>query len=261
MKFNQLNPLKRVSYRSFFVLLRHRDVFIKTISTSLIPPFLDPLFYLLGMGYGLGSMISPIRGSSYVEFIAPALIASVIMSAPFFECTVGSFVRIHYQKTFDAMLATPLSIEDIVTGDIMYGASRAVVQGASILIVVALFGLVKSPLAILIIPCCFIFGLAFGSMAMLYTSFIPAINYVDYFFTLVMTPMFIFAGTFFPVSQLPGWAQTVADFMPLYHTVNITRGLSSGNLSGLHIDLIWLLVCGLIFYALALYRMRIKFNK
>jgi lipooligosaccharide transport system permease protein len=213
------------------------------------------------MGYGLGSMISPIKGNSYVEFIAPALVASVIMSAPFFECTVGTFVRIYYQKTFDAMISTPLSIEDVVTGEIMYGAARAVIQGASILIVIALFGLVKSPLAILIIPFCFIFGMVFGSIAMLYTSFIPAINYVDYFFTLVMTPMFIFAGTFFPVSQLPAWAQQAAIFMPLYHTVNITRALCGGNLENILADIIWLLACGLIFYALALYRMRLKYQK
>lgn len=257
----KLNPYRNVSHRAFYVWQRHRDVFLKTIKTSLIPPFLDPLFYLLGMGYGLGSMISPIKGVSYVEFIAPALLASVMMSAPFFECTIGTFVRIQYQKTFDAMISTPLSVEDVVTGDLLYGASRATLQGSAIMIVLIAFGLVKSPLGLLILPLCFIIGLAFGSLALFYTSFIPAINYVDYFFTLVMTPMFIFAGTFFPISQLPLWAQKVAYFMPLYHAVNITRGLSFGNVGGLWKDFAWLLVFGLFFYALALARMRRRLLK
>jgi lipooligosaccharide transport system permease protein len=256
-----INPYSGVSHRAFYVFLRHRDVFMKTLSTSLIPPFLDPLFYLLGMGYGLGSMISPIKGMSYVEFIAPALVASVIMTAPFFECTVGSFVRMHYQKTFDAMISTPLSVEDVVTGDILYGAGRALLQGIAIFIVILAFGLVKSPLALLIVPLCFLLALAFGPIAMLYTSFIPAINYVDYFFTLVITPMFIFAGTFFPIEQLPAWAQKVAWFMPLYHTVNIIRGLNVGNLAGIWDDMLWMIFCGLLFYWLALLRMRRRILK
>jgi lipooligosaccharide transport system permease protein len=255
MKFN---PFSGVSHRAIYVFMRHRDVFMKTLTTSLIPPFLDPLFYLLAMGYGLGSMISPIKGMSYVEFIGPALVASVIMTAPFFECTVGSFVRMHYQKTFDAMMATPLSAEDVVTGEILYGAGRALLQGTAIFIVILLFGLVKSPYAIFIIPLCFILALAYGPMAMLYTSFIPAINYVDYFFTLVMTPMFLFAGTFFPIGQLPIWAQKVAWFMPLYHTVNITRNLNIGNVASIWSDLLWVAVCGITFYALALWRMRAR---
>lgn len=261
MQFALLNPFKGVSHRAYYVFLRHRDVFVKTITTSLIPPFLDPLFYLLGMGYGLGSMISPIHGMTYVQFIAPALVASVMMTAPFFECTVGTFVRIEYQKTFDAMISTPLSTEDVVTGDIMYGAGRAMLQGTAILIVITLFGLVKSPWAILIIPLCFLLGLVYGSMAMLYTSFIPAINYVDYFFTLIMTPMFIFAGTFFPVAQLPHWAQKAAWFMPLFHTVNITRALNIGDIGAIWGNMLWMLICGLIFYALALWRMRHRLVK
>lgn len=256
-----INPYKGVSYRAFFVLHRHRDVFLKTIKSSLIPPFLDPLFYLLGMGYGLGSMISPIKGMSYVEFIAPALLASVMMTAPFFECTIGTFVRIHFQKTFDAMISTPLSVEDVVTGDLMYGASRATLQGTAIMIVLILFGLIKSPLAILILPLSFLIGLVFGSLALFYTSFIPAINYVDYFFTLVMTPMFIFAGTFFPIDRLPLWAQKFAYFMPLFHAVNITRGLASGQAAGLWRDFAWLAVFGAFFYALALIRMRKRLLK
>jgi lipooligosaccharide transport system permease protein len=254
--------IDRVSYRSFFVLARHRDVFLKTWKTSLIPPFLDPFFYLLAMGYGLGSFVVKIEGMSYIEFIAPGLIASVIMTAPFFENSIGSFVRLTYQKTFDAMVSTPVSIEDVATGELLYGAFRAAVQGISILIVVAAFGLVKSWLVVFIPLLCLFGGFVNGTIALSYMTFMPTISYVDYFFTLFMTPMFLIAGTFFPISQLPHWVQNVAYMMPLYHIVNITRALCSGtNLMIIPGELLWLAVCGAVFYMFSLYRMNKRMRK
>ncbi|MBD3234240.1 MAG: ABC transporter permease [candidate division Zixibacteria bacterium] len=242
-----------VSGRAFSVLLRHRDVFKKMLKTQLIPPFLDPLFYLLGMGYGLGAMIRDIEGYSYVEFIAPALVASAMMTAPSYECGIGGYVRLYYQKTWDAMIATPLSIEDVVTGEILYGISRALLQTTAILIVIVLFGLVKSPLAIFVPFVCVLGGAMFGSIALSYISRIPNINYIDYYFTLVMTPMFIFAGTFFPVTQLPEWAQKAAFFMPLYHVVLVTRSFVTGDI---HPDLwqsiVWIIIVGAFFFGLSL---------
>ena len=257
-----LKLLGGVSHRSFLVLARHRDVFLKMWKTSLIPPFLDPFFYLVAMGYGLGSLVVKVQGMSYAEFIAPGLIASVIMSAPFFENAVGSYVRLYYQKTFDAMVSTPVSIEDVATGELLYGASRALIQGVSILIVVLLFGLVKSWFVVFIPFLCIFAGFVNGSIALSYMTFIPNINYVDYLFNIVMTPMFLFAGTFFPVSQLPLWVQKIAFFMPLYHIVNITRALCSGeNLRIIPVSLLWLVVCGAIFYIFSLYRMNCRMRK
>jgi lipooligosaccharide transport system permease protein len=256
------NNLSNVSHRSFLVLARHRDVFFKMWKISLIPPFLDPLFYLVGMGYGLGALVVKIQGMSYAEFIAPGLIASVMMTAPFFENSIGSYVRLTYQKTFDAMVSTPVSIEDVATGELLYGASRAAIQGTSILLVVAAFGLVKSWLVVFIPLLCLFAGFVNGTIALSYMTFMPAISYVDYFFTVVMTPMFLFAGTFFPVSQLPHWAQSMAYMMPLYHIVNITRSLCTGtNLETILGDLLWLTVCGAIFYLFSLYRMNRRMRK
>ena len=261
-RINAINLASGVSYRSFYVLARNYRVFLKTWKTSVVPPFLDPLFYLVGMGYGLGALVVKIQGMTYVQFIAPALIASVMMTAPFFENAIGSYVRLYYQRTFDAMISTPVSIEDVTTGEIMYGAFRALFQGVAILAVVAMFGLVKSPLALFIPFLCIFAGFVNGAIALSYMTYIPAISYVDYFFTVIMTPMFIFAGTFFPVSQLPTWAQKVAYIMPLYHIVNITRALCSGNhLATIPGDLLWLLVCGTVFYIFSLYRMNRRMRK
>ena len=251
-----------ISYRAFYVLGRNCRVFLKTWKTSVIPPFLDPLFYLVGMGYGLGALVIKIQGMSYVEFIAPALIASVMMTAPFFENAIGSYVRLYYQRTFDAMVSTPVSIEDVATGEILYGSFKALVQGVAILSVVAMFGLIKSPLAAFIPLLCVFAGFVNGAIALSYMTYIPAISYVDYLFTVIMTPMFLFAGTFFPVSQLPAWAQKAAYMMPLYHIVNITRALCSGdNLGTIPGDLLWLLGCGSIFFVFSLYRMNCRMRK
>jgi lipooligosaccharide transport system permease protein len=252
-----LTPFLALSHRSFRVLQRHKDVFMKMWKTSIFPPFIDPIFYLFGMGYGLGALVVKVEGMSYAQFIAPGLISSVIMSAPFFECTIGAFVRLKYQNTWDAMISTPVSIEDVVTGEILYGCAKSLLQGGAILIVVALFGLVLSPWALLIPLVCIFAGFMFGAIAMVYTSFIPELSYVDYFFTLLMTPMFIFAGTFFPVKNLPFWAQKAAYYMPLYHTVNINRMLITGRINSSIIDdLIWVFGVGLIFFFLSLKLMR-----
>jgi len=250
-------PFPNVSSRAFSVLMRHRDVFLKMWKTTIIPPFLDPLFYLVGMGYGLGALVNKIEGYTYVEYIAPALIASVTMSAAFFECAIGGYVRMYYQHTWDAMISTPLSIEDVITGEILYGAARALLQGMAILLVITLFGLVKSPLALLMPFVCVAGGFMFGSIAITYISWIPYLSYVDFLFTLVMTPMFIFAGTFFPVSQLPQWAQKVAFFMPLYHIVLICRSLVTGVVHPQILQsIIWVLVAGSIFFAIAIRALR-----
>lgn len=246
-----------ISYRCLRVLQRHRDVFWKNAKSNLIPPFFDPLFYLLAMGYGLGALVAKIKGLSYPEFIAPAIAASVALTAPSFECIVGTLVRMKEQKTWDAMIHTPVSVEDVITGEILFGAARSVIQAVSILIVIWLFGLIHSPLVVLLPLVIFISGIIHGSLAMTYTSFFPEFNYMDYYFTLVMTPMFLFAGTFFPVERLPGWAHTVAWFMPLYHTTTISRALTTGLGSWhLALNVLWLLVaCGL-FYLLALVAMK-----
>lgn len=246
-----------VSYRAFSVLMRHKDVFIKMWKTTLLPPFLDPLFYLVGIGYGLGGLIRKVQGFTYVEFFAPALVASVIMTAPFFECSIGGYVRMYYQKTWDAMISTPVSIEDVVTGEILYGAARAALQGISIMIVLLLFGLIKSPLALLMPVLCVVGGFMFGCLAMAYISWIPNLNYVDYLFTVIMTPMFIFAGTFFPISQLPGWMRDVAFFMPLYHVVLITRSLITGIIHP-HIiqSAVWIIIVGTASFAIAIRLLR-----
>jgi lipooligosaccharide transport system permease protein len=210
------------------VWLRNARVFSKLWKGALWPQFLDPLFYLVALGFGLGTYVATVNGISYKEFIGPGLIASAAMWAASFECTYNVYLLMNETRLYDNILATPVEVQDLVAGDLAWSSSRAALYGTSFLIIVTIFGLVSSPWAILIPAFVFVGGLCFSVIAYTFTALIPKIDLYSYFFTLGITPMFLFSGIFFPFNQLPGWVEVVAWFLPLYHLVEITRGLATG---------------------------------
>lgn len=224
------------------------DVFLTTWKTNFLPPFLEPLLYLVAMGLGFGVLIGQVvyegQFIDYIKFLAPGLIAISIMNSAFFECTYGSYVRMHYQKTFDAIIATPLSIEDVITGEILWGATKSLINSLIVLAVVIVAGLASFPGLIVIPFIAFLTGLMFASLAMIFTAIVPNIDSFNYPFFLLITPMFLFGGTFFPLSVLPSWGQTTALLLPLTHTTNLIRDLSFNML--LPVDLIGLLYVALL---------------
>ena len=210
------------------IWLRNARVFSKLWKGALLPQFLDPLFYLVALGFGLGTYVALDNGIPYKDFVAPGLIASATMWSASFECTYNVYVRMNETRLYDAVLATPVEVQDLVAGDLLWSASRATVYGTTFLVIVAIFGLISSPWAILIPPLVFLGGLCFSVVAYAFTALIPRIDMYSYFFTLGITPMFLFSGIFFPFSQLPGWAEVLAWFLPLYHLVEITRDMANG---------------------------------
>ncbi|MFL5908246.1 MAG: ABC transporter permease [Solirubrobacterales bacterium] len=207
---------------------RDLRVFSKVWKGALLPQFFDPLFYLMAMGFGLGTYLSHVNGIPYKEFIAPGLIASAAMWSSAFETTYNVYFRMNELRLYDNVLSTPVEVQDLVAGDLAWSASRATVYGCVVLIVVAAFGLISSPWALLIPPFVLLGGLCFSVIGYSFTTLIPKIDLYSYFFTLGVTPMFLFSGIFFPFNQLPDWVHVVAWFMPLYHLVEITRGLATG---------------------------------
>ena len=208
----------------------------------------EPLFFLLAMGYGLGRFVSDIDGVPYAAFLAPGIIASAAMHAATFETTFGSFTRMTEQHTYVAILATPCSVADVVGGDVLWAATKSVLATALILVVAALFGLLPSPLALLLLPVGFIVGLMFASFGMLVTARSPSYDWFSYYMTFI-SMMFLFAGVFFPLDGLPVWARALAWVMPLTHAVNICRAFTSGVIGpALLGDLAWILaVTALVF--------------
>lgn len=250
-----------LSRRFLRVWQRNFVVYQKTWKIGFIPPLLEPLFYLIAFGVGLASLVGRIAYAGervgYTAFIAPALIAVSIMQSAFFETTYASFVRMFYQKTFDGMLATPLTVDEVITGEILWGATKAVIGTALMMLVISLFGLFRYPDALLLLPIAFLGGLAFASAGMICTAIVPSIEVFNLPIFLFITPMFLFGGTFFPLANLPGWAQAVAQALPLTHLVELCRGAGLGQFRGAQLfSLLYLAVWSACFFPLAIVLMR-----
>ena len=253
-----LLSVPQISYRAWKVWRRDLEVFMKTYKVNFFPPLVEPIFYLVGLGFGLGGFVQPQEGLRYVAFIAPALVAISMMFSSFFECTYASFVRMYYQKTFGAIIATPVSLEEVIAGELLWGATKSLINSTIVLGVVFAFGLVSSPLFLLIPPLAFLVGLMFSAMAMCFTAITPNIDSFNYPSFLFITPMFILSGTFFSSHNLPGTVQTISKiFLPLYHAVQLTRGLAIGRLSSsLLFNLGWILVATPFFVVLSINLMK-----
>lgn len=246
-----------VSYRAYRVWQRNRDVYLRLWKSELIWPLAEPVITLLALGLGLGELVDLKSGQRYIEFIAPGLLAVFPMWAAAGECGWGSFIRMDTQKTFNAIIATPVSIEDVITGEIMWGATRALINGTYILAVTAVFLLLDSPLAVLVLPITYLSGLMFAGISLAYTSIARSISSLNYFFALFVTPQFWLGGVFFPLDVLPGWAERASWFIPTTHVVAIYRGLVEGSPQWSHLgDLAWIVVVTAAFYLLALLAMR-----
>jgi lipooligosaccharide transport system permease protein len=175
-----LFSLPPVSRRAGRVWYRNLVVFVRTWKVNFFPPFVDALLYLFAIGMGIGTYIKEVDGVPYINFIAPAILAISVMNSAFFECTYGSYVRMYYQKSFDAMIATPLSIEDVIAGELLWGATRSVMYVAVMLPVLAAFGVISLPLSLLALPLAFLGGLMFAAVAMCFTAITPGIDTLNY---------------------------------------------------------------------------------
>jgi lipooligosaccharide transport system permease protein len=242
--------------RAFRVWQRHLTVYTKLYKSSIALNFVEPVLYLAALGLGLGAFVQQINGVPYIQFIAPGIIASSSMFAAIYECTYGTYVRMTYQKTFDAILATPVNIDDLVAGELLWGATKSLLYGTIIIIVISLFGLVDSAFIVLAVPALFITGLIFAEISVIFTSVVPGIDSFNYFYTLFMTPMFLFSGIFFPLDNLSPVVTKIAFFTPLYHLVNVCRALASGNLSVCLWDVVWILAVALLLAPYPFRRMR-----
>jgi lipooligosaccharide transport system permease protein len=228
--------------RAYRVWQRNFTVFTKLYKSSLALNFVEPVVYLWALGMGLGAYVKEINGIPYINFIAPGMIASSAMFAAVYETTYGTFVRMTFQKTFDAILATPVNIYDLVAGELMWGAFKSVLYGTIIMIVISAFGLVDSAAVIAVLPFLFISGIIFAEISMVFVAIVPGIDSFNYFYTLFMTPMFLFSGIFFPLDNLPPLVTKIAFFTPLYHMVNVCRSFAQGNILAVWQDMLWLVV-------------------
>jgi len=253
--------LRAISTRFRHVWFRNLITYRRIWKVNFLVPLLEPGFYILAFGLGFSGLIGGVdyagRQLTYTQFMAPALVATACMWNAFFETTYTSFVRMYYQKTFDGMLATPLSLEEIIVAEIVWAASKAAGAVALMLAVLVPLGYAAFPGALMCIPLAFAGGLAFAAIGMFFTGIIPTIDMFNLPIFLFITPMFLFSGTFFPVSGIPEWAGVFSLLFPLYHLVELTRFFCIGAMeSNALFNLGYLAVFILVFGYLALLTMR-----
>tara|TARA_B100000029_G_scaffold513320_1_gene612558 strand:+ start:9464 stop:10252 length:789 start_codon:yes stop_codon:yes gene_type:complete len=254
-------PIPDVSIGSLRVWQRHRDVFLRLWRTELLGVMIEPFIVIVALGLLLGRFVDLENDQTYVQFLAPGLLALFPMFAAVFECAWGSYVRLEMQGTYEAIIATPVSVDDAITGEILWGTTRAFINATYILLVALVLHpaleMLQSPWVLLVIPFSIIPGLLFSCISIAYASIARAMSQFSYFFNLVINPMFWFAGAFFPFEELPRWMQIVGFFIPLKHVVDIYRGLVNGVFEwGMLVSLIWLLVITFFAYVLAIRLMR-----
>ncbi|OGP54520.1 MAG: ABC transporter permease [Deltaproteobacteria bacterium RBG_13_52_11] len=256
-----MNIQPNLSWRFLRVWWRNVIVYRRIWKINFLVPLFEPAFYIFAFGLGFRNLVGRLSYAglnlSYTEFIAPALIATAVMWNSFFETTYASFVRMIYQKTFDAMIATPLSLEEIILAEVIWSATKAAAAAAIMLVVLAPLGFISLPAGFLVIPLAFLGGIAFGAIGMLFTGIVPSIDMFNLPIFLFLTPLFLFSGTFFPVSSLPLWAQKASLAFPLYHLVEMTRLFSIGRMETVPLFSIgYLILFSVVFLKLAMLAMR-----
>jgi len=228
--------------------------------------FFEPLFYLFSMGFGVGSLIGNValdngHSVSYAVFVAPALLASSSMNGAIYEPSNNFFYKLKYAKLYEAVISTPMSLADVAIGEIMWALLRGSLYAIGFLAVVALIGLaglglISSPLGLLAFPASFVVGFAFAGAGMAATTFVRRWADFDYL-QLAIMPMFLFSGTFYPISAYPASLQQVIEWTPLYRGVHLLRAFMTGTPDAMiAIDLIYLLAMGLIGLAITSRRLQ-----
>lgn len=251
-----------ITYRALRVWQRNFDVYRRLWKHQLPFMAIEPAFQIAALGIGLGTFVDLGLGMSYRDFLAPGLIAAYAMFAAALECSWGAFSRLEMQKTYDAIIATPLSVDDVVAGEIMWGATRSAIAAVAVFVVLAVFGVPMSWWSPLVLPAMLVQGMMFAAMGIFYITFVTTVNEMEHFFVLFLTPMFVFGGVFYPLHALPEWVQQLTWFAPLYHGATISRDLLHGAPHpGLLVNVLWMAVVGLAFGYFSMLRMRARLIK
>jgi lipooligosaccharide transport system permease protein len=208
---------------------RNYLVWKKLAVASMFGNLADPMIYLFGLGLGLGVLVGRVDGVSYIAFLAAGTVASSVMMSASFESMYSGFSRMHVQRTWEAIMHTPLTLGDIVLGEIVWAASKSVLSGVAIMLVAAVFGYASFPSMLIALPVIVLTGLAFASSTMIVTALAPNYDFFMFYQTLALTPMLLLSGVFFPIAQLPALAQRVTQVLPLFHAVELIRPAMLGR--------------------------------
>jgi lipooligosaccharide transport system permease protein len=220
------------------------------------------VLYLAGIGLGLGVMIREVDGVSYAAFVAPGLLAASCMNGAISDGFFNVFFKLHFKKTYDGVLATPMRVPDVACGEMLWALGRASIYAAMFLLTMVVAGAVSAtpmllaPTAWLALPAAILVSAAFASLALALTSIARKVEDFDIVMGLLVMPLFLFSGTFFPVSRMPEAARWLVEVLPLYHAVSLLRQLTTGHVAAdILVHITYLIVCGVAAFVVAMWRL------
>ncbi|HFE9851571.1 ABC transporter permease [Enterococcus sp. DIV1420a] len=241
----------KLSYLSVkYVIIRNYMSFKKLFKISIFPNLVDPILYLIGLGFGLSKFVGEINGMTYFTFVSSGLIAATAMSASTAEATTNAFIQMRIEKTYYAIAMTPVNLQDIVIGQAIWAGVRSVIFGTMFLILVSFFGVVHSWTVILIPIVLFVTGIIFGLLGLTFTALAPSRDYVNYYNVLIIQPLYMFSDTFFPLSSMSSNIKFLGNFSPLYHAANLCRGLLVGNMNNFLFHMLSLILFVIVLFYL-----------
>ena len=238
------------------VMMRDVVLFRRYWKATTFSSVVQPTIYLLAFGLGLGSLITHLGHVRYVQYVATGVVATAVLFSSAFPGMFNTFIRWQFQRTYDALLAAPVDVEELVTAEILWISIRAGVYGLAPLVVGLAFGLSPNPGMLLVIPIGILTGFGFAAFGVLIAAVAKTIDNFNYVTSAVLTPMFLVAGTFFPIPTLPPVLHFIARLNPLYHCVALVRDVSLGVYSVADLGhLAWLLGFALVMWRLAVWRL------
>lgn len=264
MKNNKINTGYKVYVPSLInrilsVWYRHMRVYTKNFLANGLPPFIDPLIFLAGIGLGLGVFIQKMDGVPYIQFLATGLLISTAMMTSAFECTYGTYIRLEFDKIYDGMISAPITANNLILGEILWAGTKGFFFSFAVLIIITAIGILRSPLSLFVPFIGFLTGIMFSSFAIVITSIVKSIDQFNFFFTGFLTPMFFFSGVVFPVSNLPPALRIAAEIVPLTHPIRLARALCFNRFDiMLLLDLTYIIIFIFIFVTFSVYRLKKK---
>lgn len=255
------HSLPILSLRWIPVWRRNFLVWRKLLGPSMVGNFIEPLLYLLALGFGLGVFVGEMQGMPYSVFLASGLVCASAMNTATFESLFSAYTRMAHQQTWGGMLAAPLMVDDIVLGEMLWSGTKSLISVAPILAVAAAMGLAHDANTLWVLPLILLAGASFAALALCVTAFARSYDFFVYYFTLVITPMFLLSGTFFPLDAMPKAVQWGAQVLPLTHAVELVRPLMTGaplKAPLLHLAVLTLYGAAGLYLACILLRRRLK---
>jgi len=222
-------PAERRAFRPLYIVRRNFLVWRKLMFSSLVGNLVDPLIFLVGLGYGLGKFLPQIQGIPYVNFLAGGMLCYSTMNSASFEALWSAYSRLAVQRTWEGILQAPMTVRDVVLGEWLWAGCKSLLSGSAILLVMYALGVVRGFAPLAALPVVMLIGICFAGIALVVTTLARSYDMFTYYFTLVITPMMFLSGVFFPRDSLPAAVQFVGGLLPLSHGIDLVRAITLGR--------------------------------